>query len=161
VTKPRINKSPPFERDLETGRVRWVIPTLSLRLPEKKPMCPACGTMLDESLKDHRSKGRCARACQRALRRLDVVDLPESDQVACRDARFLVTVIQPDGRAKHYAPRLVAEWLRVLACLGAPDPVRVALITGPRDELDRELALGAIRGFVVQLKPRRRRSRAK
>jgi hypothetical protein len=133
-------------------------PPFRLTNPNPTPnVCKACGKVVKD-MSRHAGSAVCATAARRALiGRLGVVEVWWRESKILTSVGVAVTVIR-DQRGKRatlgakqdkrrwYAPPPPVSALRALTAAGLTDKRIAALLQGPPDELERELAVIALSG---------------
>lgn len=131
-------------------------PPLRLTNPTAtRPTCRACGKQVKD-LSRHAGSAVCVNQARRALiDRLGLVEVWFREKGVLTDAHVPVTVIRDqrgkerngkaDKRRWYAAPEPVAS-MRALFEVGINDKRVSRLLRGPKDELERELALAALSG---------------
>ena len=132
--------------------------TFRLTNPDAAPhVCKACGKVVKD-MSRHAGSAVCATAAHRALiERLGVIEVWWRESKILTAAGVAVTVIR-DQRGKRatlgakqdkrrwYAPPAAVGALRKLLVSDYDEPRATALLAGPPDELERELAVIALGG---------------
>lgn len=132
-------------------------PPLQLTNPTTaRPACPACGKQVKD-MSRHAGSAACSNAARVALiARLGFVEVWWREATVLNRAGIAVTVIR-DQRGKDwknkkldkrrwYAPPDRVEAMRALMQGGVDDKRVSRLLRGPREELDREVAIIALAG---------------
>lgn len=133
------------------------LPPLQLTNPTSgRPTCPACGKQVKD-MSRHAGTAACSNAARRALiDRLGLIEVWWREAKVLTEASIAVTIIR-DQRGKDWKNKKLDKrrWY------AAPEPVgamralfeggleakRISrLLRGPKDELERELALAALSG---------------
>jgi hypothetical protein len=132
-------------------------PPLQLTNPTTaRPTCPACGKQVKD-MSRHAGTAACSNAARVALiDRLGLVEVWWREAKVLSAAGVAVTVIRDqrgkdwqnkklDKRRWYAAPAPVAA-MRVLREAGLEEKRVSRLLSGPKDELEREIALAALSG---------------
>lgn len=132
-------------------------PPLQLTNPTSaRPTCPACGKQVKD-MSRHAGSSACVNLARRAMiDRLGLVEVWFREKRVLTDAHVPVTVIRDqrskerngkaDKRRWYAAPEPVAS-VRALFEGGLEEKRISRLLRGPKDELEREIALAALSGM--------------
>lgn len=137
---------------------RRVEPPFKLTHPEPvSPVCKACGKTVKD-MKRHAGTEACTREARRAMiERMGLVEVWFRESRTLTTAGVAVVVIRDRKRGESGKKRDQRRWyaspqpvraLRMLTGSGIPDKRAAALLSGPPEELERELAVIALSGRV-------------
>ena len=141
------------------------LPPLQLTNPTStRPTCPACGKQVKD-MSRHAGTGACANEARRAMiGRLGLVEVWFREKMILTAAHVPVTVIRdqrgkrstmgskPDKRRWYAPPEPVAS-LRALFEGKLSDKRIAQLLRGPKEELEREVAMVALAGRREEQQP--------
>ena len=135
---------------MTTSSARRPPPLVLTNPTSARTKCPACGKEVKDMCR-HSGTAACSNAARRAMiDRLGLVEVWWREGNILKSGNVSVLVIRDQKKGKDtrrwYAPPESVEALRKLGDARFTDKAISRLLRGPKDELERELALLALRG---------------